>query len=209
MLPFFPKSDQTINNGASTAGQSHGENNRSLGNQQNPASHRQVIPRVTGRDSISTPSILDALKDETVKHEIQKGLIQNGIKGVEIKNAKPFSPEELVEVWKVFVETIDLPQIKSALTMREPILGELWQVTYDLDSEIQLNRLTLDIKPKLLGFLRTRLKNEEIEIQFKVTEHINQETSLPYTDSEKWQTLVEKFPDLAKFRTKFGLDFEH
>lgn len=93
--------------------------------------------------------------------------------------------------------------------MREPILTEGWQVEYELDTELQLNRLTLDLKPKLLGFLRNRLRNEAIEIQFKISAGTDSKSNIPYTEAERWASLVEKYPALAMLKSKFGLDFEH
>jgi len=106
------------------------------------------------------------------------------------------------------VEKIDAPQLKSALSSREPKLNDNWSIEYDLDNEMQLQRLTLELKPKLLGYLRQEFKNESIEIAFLVSDVKDQKPSVPYTESEKWQALVEKYPALATLKTKFGLDFE-
>ena len=120
----------------------------------------------------------------------------------------PFTREKLTEVWKTFVERIDAPQLKSALASREPKLNDQWRVEYDLDNELQLQRLTLDLKPKLLGYLRRELKNESIDIDFSILTHAEFKPAVPYTDGEKWLALLEKYPALATLKTKFGLDFE-
>jgi len=78
-----------------------------------------------------------------------------------------------------------------------------------LETELQLNRLTDELKPKLLGYLRQRFQNEAIEIQFKISNHLNHAPNIPYTEAEKWSSLVEKYPALATLKSKFGLDFEH
>ena len=104
----------------------------------------------------------------------------------------------------------DAPQLKSALSAREPHLAGNWQIEYELDTELQLNRLTLDLKPKLQGYLRRLFKNEAIEIQFKVSLHdVSQQPNIPYTDAERWNSLVERYPALSTLKSKFGLDFEH
>lgn len=121
----------------------------------------------------------------------------------------PFSQFELLEAWKVFVEKIDSPQLKSALGTREPNLTGEWQIEYDLDSELQLNRLALELKPKLIGYLRRQFRNDAIEIQFKVSANSGNQYNIPYTDAERWLLLVEKYPALANLKSKFGLDFEH
>lgn len=108
----------------------------------------------------------------------------------------------------MFVENIDAPQLKSALSSREPKLNDQWRIEYYLDNELQLQRLTLDLKPKLLGHLRKTLSNDLIEIEFLILAHEDEKPSVPYTESEKWQSLVEKYPSLSSLKTKFGLDFE-
>ena len=125
------------------------------------------------------------------------------------ETAHPFSQHELLEVWKIFVGKIDAPQLKSALGAREPSLAGAWQIEYELDTELQLNRLTLELKPKLLGYLRHQLRNEAVEIQFKVSTSTSHQSNIPYTDAERWSSLVEKYPALAALKSKFGLDFEH
>jgi len=98
--------------------------------------------------------------------------------------------------------------LKSALSTREPEIKDRWNVEYLLDNELQSQRLSLDFKPKLLAYLRRQLNNESIDISFSITSHTDHTTSQPYTDSEKWQVLVEKYPALALLKSKFGLDLE-
>ena len=126
------------------------------------------------------------------------------------ETAYPFSQEELLEAWRSFVDKIDdSPQLKSALSTREPhILGE-WKIEYELDTELQFNKLALDLKPKLQSYLRNHFRNEAIEILFKISDSESTHAHVPYTDAERWALLAEKYPALATLKSKFGLDFEH
>lgn len=170
--------------------------------------HRPTTRRVSGRDSFTTPSIRGALNDEpmlkdrTPSHTTGKNAEESSTE------AQSFTLEELTVVWKKFVEKIDAPQLKSALSSREPKLNDQSHIEYYLDNELQLQRLTLDLKPKLLGHLRREFNNESIDINFLISSHSDDNPSVPYTESEKWQALVEKYPALATLKTKFGLDFE-
>jgi hypothetical protein len=152
---------------------------------------------------------LDALKDEPTGDETRRVAEVDASHYFNNKTILPFSQMELIEVWKDFVKKIDAPQLKSALSAREPSLGDNWQILYELDTELQFNRLTFDLKPKLLGYLRSRLNNEAIEIHFTISDCMGQQPHIPFTDSERWDLLVEKYPALAILRSKFGLDFEH
>ncbi len=151
---------------------------------------------------------MDALREDVkIEDKSEKPEISDNQPESEVKE-HTFTQEELVVEWKNFVANVDAAQLKSALGAREPLLTEGWQIEYELDTELQLNRLTLDLKPKLLGYLRNRFGNDAIEIQFKVSEGTVSKTNAPYTEAERWSSLVEKYPALAMLKSKFGLDFE-
>lgn len=174
-----------------------------------PVIQNHVKQKVTGRNAYSTPSILDALRDDVKTDDTDNPSEIDADQYSRNETYNPFSYAELLDSWKSFVSTIDAAQLKSALGTREPILTEGWQVEYELDTELQLNRLTLDLKPKLLGYLRNRLRNDAIEIQFKISAGTDDKSNIPYTEAERWASLVEKYPALAMLKSKFGLDFEH
>ena len=89
------------------------------------------------------------------------------------------------------------------------MLNDRTQIEYLLDTELQFNRITMDLKPKLLGFLRRHFDNEAIEIHFKISETTSNQANIPYTDEERWNLLVNRYPSLGGLKSKFGLDFEH
>ena len=169
---------------------------------------RPTTLRVSGRDAFSTPSIRGALSDKPIRkdHTLSNTTGKNQTESV--SETKILTQEKLTEVWKLFVEKIEAPQLKSALSSREPKLEDQKRVEYFLDNELQLQRLTLDLKPKLLGYLRNEFGIESIEINFHISSGTDEKPSIPYTESEKWQALAEKYPALASLKTKFGLDFE-
>ena len=171
-------------------------------------SHRPVTRRVSGRDAFATPSISNALKEASSLNDKEPSYNQGkAFPDTDDKN-QSFTQEKLAEAWKRFVDNIDSPHLKSVLSTKEPILKDEWHVEYELDNELQLHRLTHDIKPNLLKHLRRELDNESIDINFKVSAHPHEGPSLPYTESEKWLALVEKYPALASLKSKFGLDFD-
>lgn len=172
-----------------------------------PVIQNHVKQKVAGR--YSTPSILKALSDDVKTDDVGNTSEIAADQYIKNETNHPFSYAELLDSWKSFVSTIDAAQLKSALGTREPILTEGWQVEYELDTELQLNRLTLDLKPKLLGYLRNQLRNDAIEIQFKISAGTDSKSNIPYTEAERWASLVEKYPALAMLKSKFGLDFEH
>lgn len=159
------------------------------------------------RDSISTPSIANALKGNTSSGDYKKEVTQKTTQAAEPEE-QPFTGEQLVAAWKEFVVRVEAPQLNAALSTREPSLGDGWIVNYMLDNETQRERLVLEVKPKLLGFLRRTLRNERIEVEFQIAEGDDALPRKPYSDSEKWQAMVDENPSLALFKKMFGLDFD-
>ncbi len=173
-----------------------------------PIPQHPATRKLPGRNVYSTPSIMDALREDVkIQDKYEKPENSETQSANDVK-AHTFTQEELVKEWKNFVANVDAAQLKSALGAREPLLTEGWQIEYELDTELQLNRLTLDLKPKLLGYLRNRFRNDAIEIQFKISESTESKSNMPYTEAERWSSLVEKYPALAMLKSKFGLDFE-
>jgi hypothetical protein len=204
-LPIFSRKSGG-GSGGSSSGSSRGESLKSSNNEQ--VTHRQTIRRVSGRDAFTTPSIREALNNDPVFKDQapSSATVKNPAQSINV--TQPLTQEKLTEVWKTFVEKIEAPQLKSALSSREPKLKGHGHIEYELDNELQLQRLTLDLKPKLLGNLRQEFSNDSIDIDFSISTITDETSSVPYTESEKWQSLVEKYPALAALKTKFGLDFE-
>ncbi len=166
------------------------------------------MKKAVGHSAYSTPSILDALRDEP-KSEYVKKVDDENNQYVKKTIVRSLTEPELAEAWKTFVSTIEAPQLKSALSAREPKLNGQAQIEYELDTELQYNRVIQDLKPKLSGFLRRQFDNESIEVVFSVSEHLSQQSNIPYTDDERWNLLVSRYPALGTLKSKFGLDFEH
>ncbi len=130
------------------------------------------------------------------------------VKGKVALKEQAFDQNQLKDAWKNFADTVDAAQLKSALSVREPILLEDFCVVYNLDNEVQRQRIIQDLKPKLLAYLHKILKNDQISIEFDVTENMEEIMNKPYTDQEKFNSLAAKYPVLGILKQRFGLDFE-
>jgi hypothetical protein len=170
---------------------------------------RPVSRKIAPRGAFSTPSIMDALREEPRHPEKAAMAETDKDQPAQSDNISPFSQQELLEAWKFFVGRVDAPQLKSALSTREPVLTNKCHIEYELDTDLQFTRLTNELKPKLLEYLRQRFGNQSIEIGFTVTVENGERPKIPYTEAERWDSLVDKYPALATLKSKFGLDFEH
>lgn len=129
-------------------------------------------------------------------------------KGKRVVMEQVFDNEQLTKAWKEFAETVEAAQLNSALTVREPVLHENFNISYNLDNEVQSKRIVSDVKPKLLAHLHKVLHNELITVEFVVTENKQEILNKPYTNQEKFNTLAAKYPVVNLLKQRFGLEFE-
>lgn len=80
------------------------------------------------------------------------------------------------------------------------------QIILSLENNLQIEILHKR-KAFWIRFLQEQMHNaSNIEIIAKIVE--NQEDKVPYTNSEKWQYLHKKYPEMEILKTKLDLDIE-
>ena len=157
-------------------------------------------------ENLSTPSISGMLSGKNLSGVAEPSVTLNKEKGV--AGERPFGLQQLLKAWREFAETVDAAQLKSALSVRDPVLNGELEIGYHLDNEVQYQRITMDLKPKLLAFLSRELQNEQIRLEFFVSENTQEVINKPYTNQEKFSVLLTKYPIVGVMRQRFGLDFE-
>jgi DNA polymerase-3 subunit gamma/tau len=157
-------------------------------------------------ENLATPSISGMLNGGTLSGVSEPAA--DRLKAWTNPKEQPYDASQLIEAWKKFAESVDAAQLRSALSVREPIFTEDFNIVYNLDNEVQRQRIILDLKPKLLAHLHAALHNEKITVEFNVTENREEIQNRPYTNQEKFNALLAKYPLLGSMRQKFGLDFD-
>ena len=118
-----------------------------------------------------------------------------------------FSQDRLNEVWKAYADKLakTQPGFYATLTRYSPLLKENYLIELTLDNAAQEEDLK-DKKMELLSILRNELKNNKVDIITKVIDspHIDK----PYTNTEKFNKMAEKNPNLTKLKNQLGLDVE-
>jgi len=120
--------------------------------------------------------------------------------------ATPFSIEDLNKQWEEFRE-----QSKKQEKDREVnVLGQPyeldesnWNISVTLSNPVQQDILE-QVKPDLIGFLRSTLKNNKLTLEWKMGK-IDQTKKL-YTSREKFDHLAKHYPLLEDLKEKLGLD---
>ncbi len=121
---------------------------------------------------------------------------------------KPFSLEDLQDVWMTFAR---LRRQQNDVTSEQVILdrelvleGTTIQLT--LDNTLQVGYLT-DLRPDLLGYLRTELQNSQIQLEHKVT--VQEVKKIIYSSQDKFNYLAEKNPALHELRKVLNLEVDY
>jgi DNA polymerase-3 subunit gamma/tau len=77
-----------------------------------------------------------------------------------------------------------------------------------VENEVQVQHFNEQLRMEVLGTLRERLQNFAIDIVLDVTIQENGDKKLLYTQSDKFDFLVQKHPILGELKNKLGLDHE-
>jgi len=119
--------------------------------------------------------------------------------------SEPFTETEMLEQWLKYAQRMEdkgYRIIASLLTINDPtldgttILHELPNESSKIDFEKE--------RPELLGYLRGKLHNHDIQIVVKVNETLVSKRA--FTNQDKYNRLVEINPNLELLKKMFDLD---
>jgi DNA polymerase-3 subunit gamma/tau len=130
----------------------------------------------------------------------------DGPKYVFGEDKEPFSHEDLMVLWKEYIQkTKEENKINfyTILTTNEPVLTTPLEITVHITNMAQESILQNELV-EFLNFLRTRLKNFEVGIVTKKVE--SKIENRLYTPKEIYHYMIEKNPKLDDFRRRFNLD---
>ena len=121
-----------------------------------------------------------------------------------------FNNELLLEKWNMYAEMLNengRQGMYATLTKYQPILGENYTVSFEIDSEVQ--RLELqEESPEILNHLRTELNNYGIKLVYKVIKS-DKSTKKHLNSKEIFLKMADSNTDLKHLRDKFNLDIEY
>jgi hypothetical protein len=150
------------------------------------------------------PSIKDALNGNVVREE--KITLQEQLNAyTRVDQNDEFTTEMLQSKWTEYLQSVrNRPNLKAALSQVPEIKeGNLLELT--VSNTVQLDMIR-DIKPQIVAWLRTELKNSGIDLIITISD--SKQERIIYTDSDKFQELAKKNPALNLLKQKFNLDFE-
>jgi len=151
--------------------------------------------------SVKIPSLKDVGKTKEAMLEEEDPYIKGDAKN-------DYTPDQLLKCWSDYAARMKADGKKNLLTIfisnpPKPLGPNIYEVL--VENKVQEN-LFRDERPSLLNYLRTTLKNFDIEINVRIDEVAV--VKRPYTASEKFQHMAAKNPALAELKAKFNLDFD-
>ena len=154
----------------------------------------EVVSSGKSIKSISIKQTLRAMKEKSEADDsVAEPIIDN-----------PFTQEQLEDAWKQFCKIYEetSPSFANGLSKYTPLLGDDRKITYKVDSLI-ISQDLLAVN-SLMEFLKSQLKNNQITLHPILPDKT--EPKRAYTDKDKLERLIEKYPKVQKLKDQFNLE---
>ncbi len=152
--------------------------------------------------SVKIPSLKDLAK--TSLQEKQED--DPYLKGTDFED---FDYDTFLKYWKEYAANAKAADKSMTLTTvfsnQKPVMLRPYIFDLVLENKSQEN-VFRDDKPNIMNFLRSKLKNFNIEIQTRIEEQSG--SRKPYSPVEKFQFMAAKNPELAELRKRFNLEID-
>ena len=127
-----------------------------------------------------------------------------GPKYISGNEKQEFTTEQFLELWRVYTQKANDDQKIHLFTLmnNDPIV-EGTQITVLVENSALESTLNAE-KVDLLNFLRSGLKNFDIDITVRKAENLGKKRI--YTNKDKYSYLLDKNPQLEEMRRRFNLD---
>lgn len=119
--------------------------------------------------------------------------------------SEPFTETEMLEQWLKYAQRMEdkgYRIVASLLTINDPVLDGT-TIIHELPNESSKIDFEKE-RPELLGYLRGKLHNHDIQIVVKVNETLVVKKA--FTNQDKYNRLVEINPNLEMLKKMFDLD---
>ena len=157
--------------------------------------------KIESSNSNKATSLIPSLTD---LGRIASGEEEKGPQYITGNEKEIFTEEEFLNYWKIYTEKAKATDKIHLFTLmnNDPILNGT-EITVHIEN-LALESVLQDEKVEILNFLRTSLRNFDLQIVTKKAENMG--TKRIYTNKDKYTYLVEKNPQLEELRKRFDLD---
>lgn len=164
---------------------------------QQTASSIKIEPSNTNKATSLIPSLTDLGRIATGEEE-------KGPQYISGNEKEKFTEEEFLNYWKIYTQKAKESDKIHLFTLmnNDPILNGT-EITVQIEN-LALESVLQDEKVEILNFLRSSLRNFDLQIVTKKAENLG--TKRIYTNKDKYTYMVEKNPQLEDLRKRFNLD---
>jgi DNA polymerase-3 subunit gamma/tau len=160
------------------------------------------IPNANGATtSIKIPSLKDL-------NNVQETIAEEEDPYLKGDSKEDFTFDDFLKLWNTYAATIKADGKMSLFTIfisEVPKMLRPYVFEIVVENKVQENLLREE-KPAMLNYLRSNLKNFDIEVHTRIDEQVA--VKKPYTSQEKYQHMAAKNPQLAELKKRFNLDFD-
>ncbi len=125
---------------------------------------------------------------------------------VNVKTRSEFTPEAFETAWQEFTEHLkgEGPRIVSMFKTIRPEVENDQIIKIHLNNAAQKDTFILNYKPKLMAFLDSRFILNDLDIE--TTIDLSETSEILYSDEQKLNHLINKYPILKDMKKTFNLD---
>jgi DNA polymerase-3 subunit gamma/tau len=153
-----------------------------------------------------TFSIKDLIAEE--KKQVEKPEVKSVVNEPEVPayQKAEFTPEAFEAAWQEFTDHLkgEGTRIVSMFKAIRPELENDQTVRIHLSNAAQKDTFILHYKPKLLSFLESKFILSDFDIE--TTVDLSESNDVLYSDEQKLNYLINKYPVLKEMRKTFNLD---
>jgi DNA polymerase-3 subunit gamma/tau len=137
-----------------------------------------------------------------LENETEAGMVDN-------VQQEPFTFEELNFVWTQIAQSFKTSNFINKFVMMNREISLIDSVIHlKVESEVQMQQFNDSLKLELLTQLRTKLKNDSIDLVLDLIQGDVSDKKMIYTQSDKYDFLSQKHPILVEMKQRMGLDHE-
>jgi DNA polymerase III subunit gamma/tau len=168
-----------------------------------PKPHVKPVAQMSASGLGGLRSSKSVIKPKAQEDEVKEQAVTNDF------NNQAFDSAKFLGVWNEIAQKFkDANLINKFVMMDRPIELIDTVAHIKVENEVQVQHFNEQLRMEVLGTLRERLQNYAIDIVLDVTIQENGDKKLLYTQSDKYDFLVQKHPILGELKQKLGLDHE-
>lgn len=167
-------------------------------------------PNANPQPQIISPQIGKLRSTATLGKPIvqEQKTIVNTVQEPQVQQNKAFTLEELQAVWDGLVKHLESEKrFSEYVILNRAFTLNGTTIHLEVDNDIQVDLLTTTLRTEILTHIRQALQNSSIHLEVVVSEVEN--TTLIYTQADKFKFLAEKNPAMNELRTVLGLDYDY